>query len=371
MLANATPSDVGVERVRVFADQVTLDLLPDLAWLEHVHVPTLEGSQFQRLRWQQSELPELARANCDLLFVPGGLVTGDFRPYVTMSRNMLPFEYGEMFRYGLSPTLARLLLLRFGQGRSIRRADGIIFLTEYARDTVSEKSKPEGRVAVIPHGVNESFREAPRPQEPIGNFSPERPFRILFVSIVDVYKHQWHLAEGVAKLRQAGLPVSLELVGPDYAPALARLRKTLTRLDPKEEFLHYLGKVPFDELPEVHARANLFAFPSSCENMPNILAEAMAASHPIASAKRGPMPEILGDAGAYFDPEDPDDIAAALQRMIEDPELRARCAARASERAAAYTWRRCALETFEFIAEVGHATGISTARPASLRKAST
>jgi glycosyltransferase involved in cell wall biosynthesis len=367
MLGNATPADVGVERVRVWGDRVTLDLLPSLSWLEPVHVPVLERSQIHRLRWQRSQLPELARRGCDLLFVPGGLVTGSFRPFVTMSRNMLPFEYGEMLRYGPSRTLARLLLLRFGQGRSIRRADGIIFLTEYARRTVSAKVRPQGMVAVVPHGVDEGFRAGPRPQEPIGRFSEDRPFRILYVSIVDVYKHQGELAEAVASLRRQGLPVALDLIGPAYPPALSRLERTLARLDPEKRFLRYHGGVRFDELPRVHERANLFAFASSCENMPNILVEAMGAGHPIACSNRGPMQEILGDAGTYFDPERPDDIAAALRSMIEDPELRARSAAGASERAARYSWRRCAIETFEFIARVAKHHGIATARPPVLR----
>jgi len=45
----------------------------------------------------------------------------------------------------------------------------------------------------------------------------------------------------------------------------------------------------------------------------NILVEAMASGLPIACSNRGPMPEVLGDAGVYFDPEDPHDIARALR----------------------------------------------------------
>ncbi|MGH0032258.1 MAG: glycosyltransferase family 4 protein [Myxococcota bacterium] len=365
MLAHASPHDVGVERVRVWGDRVTLDLLPDRSWIEPVHVPELERSQLYRLLWQRRGLPQLARDGCDLLFAPGGLVTGNFRPYVTMSRNMLPFEYGEMFRYGPSKVMLRLLLLRFGQGRSIRHADGIIFLTEYARQVVSAKAPPLGRVAVVPHGVDESFRVAPRQQEPPASFSEEHPFRILYVSILDVYKHQSPLAEAVALLRGEGLPVALDLVGPAYPPSERAVRATLARLDPQERFLHYRGRIPFDELPAVHRRANLFAFASSCENMPNILAEAMAGGHPIACARRGPMPEILGDAGVYFDPEVPADIADALRRMFRDPDLRERSARMAHERAAQYSWGRCAGETFEFIAQVARAHGIGSARPAA------
>ena len=64
------------------------------------------------------------------------------------------------------------------------------------------------------------------------------------------------------------------------------------------------------------------------------------------------MPEVLGDAGVYFAPDDPDDIARALPELIDSPELRARLAKASFERVQGFSWRRCASETFEFLAGV-------------------
>jgi glycosyltransferase involved in cell wall biosynthesis len=64
------------------------------------------------------------------------------------------------------------------------------------------------------------------------------------------------------------------------------------------------------------------------------------------------MPEVLGDGGVYFDPEKAEDIAKALSALIESPELRAQVAHKAFERAKDYSWRRCAGETFQFLARV-------------------
>lgn len=60
----------------------------------------------------------------------------------------------------------------------------------------------------------------------------------------------------------------------------------------------------------------------------------------------------LGDAGVYFDPESPSAIADTAARLFGAPELRARLARAAFERAAAYTWRRCAVQTFAFLADI-------------------
>lgn len=351
VLAVARPGEHGIDRIVVWGGGAKLARLPEQPWLDKVAVPALDGGLLQRLVWQRFRLPALARGACDVLFVPGGNARpGGFHPLVTMSRNMLPFEWRELRRYGFSPMALRLLLLRFGQARTFAHADGLIFLTEYAREAVGRVAKLPARITVIPHGVEERFRVAPREQKPLESYSMERPLRALYVSIVDVYKHQWHVARAVHGLRAAGLPIALDFVGPAYPPALARFQATLRELDPQGEGLRYLGAVPFQKLHELHGQADLFVFASSCENMPNVLLEGMAAGLPIACSKRGPMPEVLGDAGVCFDPERPDEIAAALRRLAEDAELRRRLAAAASERARRFSWERCARETLSFIA---------------------
>lgn len=352
VFAAAKPGDFGIDRVVVWAGRGTHARLPEAPWLEKVWEPTLDRPLPHRLLWQWLRLPRLAAERCDILFSPGGNAPRGFAPLVSLSQNMLPFEWKELSRYGLSLVGLRLLLLRFGQGRTFRNAAGVIFLTRYARDGVLAIAPPRGKIAIVPHGIEERFRAAPRPQRARAQLSAEHPLRLLYVSIIDVYKHQWHVAEAVDRLRREGLPVEIDFVGPAFPPALARFEAVRRRLDPEGRFLHYRGPVPFEELHELRERAEVFVFASSCENMPNVLVEGMASGFPIACAKRGPMPEILGDGGVYFDPEDPDSIAEAIRSLADDDGLRERCAARAYERAMAFSWERCARETLGFLREV-------------------
>jgi glycosyltransferase involved in cell wall biosynthesis len=101
-----------------------------------------------------------------------------------------------------------------------------------------------------------------------------------------------------------------------------------------------------------YAQADLGLFASSCENMPNILLETMASGLPIACSRLGPMPEVLGDAGVYFDPEQPEEIACALRELIESPQLRTDLAQASYQRAQQFSWQRCADETFGFLVAV-------------------
>lgn len=342
----------------------TLAMLDDRPWLEKLNPPELDQGLMTRTLWQHFRLSRAAQnAKCDLLFVPGGSYSGSFAPVVTMSQNLLPFEWPELRRYGWSPTSARLMLLRWMQSRSFRCSDGVIFLTKYAKDYVlSIIGKSPERIAVIPHGLNPRFRIAPQPQLPISEYSEQHPFRLIYVSIINRYKHQWHVVEAVAKLRRTALPIVLDLIGPAYPPALARLNKTIARFDPKGEWVRYHGEIPYADLHQKYMEADLGIFASSCETFGIILLETMAAGLPIACSNRGPMPEVLGDAGVYFDSEDPDDIASALRELIDSPDLRARLAKSSFERAQTYSWQRCANETFGFLAEVAstHSTSSLT-----------
>ena len=93
-------------------------------------------------------------------------------------------------------------------------------------------------------------------------------------------------------------------------------------------------------------KADIGIFASSCEACPNIAIEYMAAGIPIASSHDGPMPEVLGEAAVYFDPEDRKTIEAALIDLIQSPDLRSKKATKAFDRAHDFTWAECADLTF-------------------------
>lgn len=355
LLAAAEPEAAGFKQVMVWSGAATLAQLPQRTWLRKVHLSMLDKGLPWRAAWQQLLLPAALKVNhCAALFSPGG--TAPVRlsvPSIVMSQNMLPFEPKEYSRYGmLSGMRWRLKLLRKTQSHSMRRADGLIFLTRYAqREMLRILGHSTNRTAVIPHGVEERFFSQPRATSSMQDFSPARPFRLLYVSIVDMYKHQWQVVRAIGELRRKGLPVVADFIGPAYPPALQRLQATIKAIDPQSAFLHYMGPMAFPELHKAYQNADAFVFASSCENLPNIVLEAMAAGLPIASSNRGPMPEVLGDAGVYFDPESVDEMAAALQSLYEQPGLRNTLAKRAYTKAREYSWRQCAKSTFEFIAD--------------------
>lgn len=359
LLRVAKPGEHGFEQIVVWGGTNTLRQIEDRPWLVKAHEPLLDEALPLRMYWQRFRLDGLAQqAGCRVLFVPGGTYWGAFHPFVTMSRNLLPFDRVEAWRYGVSWMFLKLQMLRQSQSHTMRRADGVIFLTEHARTVVMGTLKQiRGAATTIPHGVNRLFDCPPRAQKAIDTYSFQYPFRLLYVSTITVYKHQWHVAEAVAMLRRKGLPMHLELVGPAYGPALQRLCQVLQRLDPDHEFIHYRGPVPYAELNLEYQRADAFVFASTCEAFGQIVTEAMSAGLPIACSNTGAMRELLGEHALYFNPEQPPEIAQVLETMAKDPVLRTHLAWGAYKRSQAFTWERCAGDTLDFIAQIGQGAG--------------
>ncbi|MEO5808369.1 glycosyltransferase family 1 protein [Devosia sp.] len=362
VLGAAQPARFGFEKVVVWSSAATLAKLPDREWLEKRSEPSLEGGLRRTMAWQMFDLASRAtQAGCDLLFVPGGSFTTARRPIVTMSQNLLPFDWRELLRYGVSAMTLKLIALRISQSRSFRKASGTIFLTEAAKQTVLAVTGPlSGATVTIPHGIDQRFAEAPRSPRSLADCSAADPFRVIYVSAVEHYKHQWHVAEAVAALRAEGLPISLDLIGPANPAVLPKLQKVLARVDPAGEAIRYTGMVPYDELHTRYRSADLCVFASSCETIANILIEGMAGGVPTVCSDIGPMREVLGDGGIYCDPESPTSIAEAIRAMVVSPELRLEKARIAFERSKHYSWTRCADETFAFLASVLSGTANET-----------
>ena len=354
-LKSANPSHHGFSKLVLWASKSTLDQLDEPDWLIKRNPVAIEGRLLNRSLWQRHQLSKNARKEgCDVLFVPGGSNLGDFHPVVTMSRNMLPFEWRELRRYGFSWTTFRLMLLRGIQTRTMRQADGVIFLTHYARQNVQKVTGSlRALVSVIPHGINSRFFYEPKQQRVIDSCDLGDPYRIIYVSIVDQYKHQWNVIHALGELRKkTGWPIALDLVGPYYLPALVRLKQSIQRWDPHNEWVRYHRNLEYADLPSLYHQSDLGLFASSCENMPNILLETMASGLPVAASNRGPMPEILGDSGLYFNPEDPHSIGLTVEALIASPQLRSELANKSYQRAQKYSWSRCADQTLKFLATV-------------------
>jgi glycosyltransferase involved in cell wall biosynthesis len=128
------------------------------------------------------------------------------------------------------------------------------------------------------------------------------------------------------------------------------LRKIVKRQGLHEQ-VEFLGQVSPDELAGLYRRCAVFVFPSSVETFGNPLVEAMASGAPIASSNSAAMPEVVGDAALFFDPADVGGMAATLDRLLEDAELRRELGARALANSGDFSWPKTAARTLDVLKE--------------------
>ena len=240
---------------------------------------------------------------------------------------------------------------------SARRADFIVADSENTRrDVISLLGIDPERVSVVPGGVDPSFHPVDDParrralRERLG-LGPDIPY-ILFVGVIEPRKNLVGLLEAfsILKSRQS-LPHKLVVVGRKgwlWEETMERAASSPFRDD-----VIFPGFIPDGELATLYSAAETFAFPSHYEGFGLPVLEAMACGTPVVSSRASSLPEVVGDAGLQIDPEDPEGLAAALELLALNPELRADLSRRGLERAAQFSWAAAArsqIEVYERLA---------------------
>jgi len=109
-----------------------------------------------------------------------------------------------------------------------------------------------------------------------------------------------------------------------------------------------VGYVPrHAELAVFYSAADAFVFPSFYEGFGLPVLEAITCGCPVVTAANSSLTEVAGDAVLYADPNAPEDIAAAILRLLEDAPLRESCVAKGKAQARRFSWDACARATLD------------------------
>lgn len=349
-IKHAKPKEFGFEHAFLWASEITLNSLEEQEWLTKCHHSYLNKSYIHRFIWKYFILKPSLNDN-DVLFIPGTGFLRSTAKVITMCRNLLPIDVREMNRFFPSFSWLRYRFLRIQHFEAFKKADGVIFLNTFCLNSlphsISGKIK---NYEVIPHGVNDCFKEYKKQ-----SYSLSGNIRIVYISRLNLYKHQWTVAEAVFKLKEEGNPVELTLAGGMSGPGREKLNNVMTKYgETYKDTLIMKDLIPYHELPEFYNAADIFVFASSCETFGNILLEAMASGLPIACSDKSSMRELLQDAGVYFDPESVESIKDALKVLINDEELREKLGNKSYELSNNFSWEKSSRHTLKFMSDVNN-----------------
>ena len=330
--------------VVIFSNLNTLDQIQNRRWLIKKNMPALNQGLVQIIRWRMTFFKGyLKKQQSAILFNPPGTYIGNFRPFVGMSHNMLIWDKKERRRFGLFSKLNfKFKFLNWIQKRSFNLASGVIFISKYAHNTILKQLDNKVNNKIIFHGINDRFLKKPQKQ-------PTRNLELLYTSNLIHYKHQVTLLKAALLLYKEGYTFTVHLVGGAHKDYKPRFDKEFNSNQDYSNFVNYHGKIKFEEIHNFYKNVNGFIFASSCENMPNILIEAMSAGLPILSSNFEPMPEFLGaDHSYYFDPTSVKSTYEGLKNFLESKELEA-SAQESYKKSLQFNWETCANETFAFL----------------------
>jgi glycosyltransferase involved in cell wall biosynthesis len=217
------------------------------------------------------------------------------------------------------------------------RADRLVCISEYARGRFLERLRlPPDRVTTIPiaaHG--RLLRRTPEEtRAALTRLGLARPYLFYPANFWPHKNHRLLLtAYGALRARRPGPVPDLVLTGAlaEPAAALAEAVRAMGLAD----HVHLLGYLPDGDLAALFEGATLVVFPSLYEGFGMPVLEAMYFGRPVACSDVASLPEVAGDAALYFDPRRPEDVVRAIERLLDEPELRASLARRGEERVAA------------------------------------
>lgn len=233
----------------------------------------------------------------------------------------------------------------------VARAQHLIVPSNYLKDEVRRTcGLPEEKISVVPLGVevNEPApdAEAISPlQRSIGHTGP------LLLAVGSIERRK-NLANVARALRVLPEEVRLLQVG-GLGFGAEEVLRAIEEAGVRERIIR-LGYLPPAEMKKIYCLATLLVFPSLEETFGLPVLEAMAAGLPVVTSNRSALPEVAGEAALLVNPENPEEIAAAVRRILDSPELRRELIRKGHERAREFPWERTARETLAVYERLTH-----------------
>jgi glycosyltransferase involved in cell wall biosynthesis len=288
--------------------------------------------------WSQVRLPiALQRAHPDLLFVPAHAI-----PFGWLGKSLTVVHDLAFERHPAAYSPAQRSYLQLTTRWAALRCPLLITPSESTRkDLVELYHVPPERVRVVPLGGGEQAPREVAPSKRLVELGLEGPF-VLQVGRIETRKNQTAALAAVERLDG----VTLAVAGPESDIALSKRLRQSSRC-------RVLGRVDEPTLELLYRRARAVVVPSLYEGFGLPVLEAMAHGQVVVAARASSLSEVGGEAALYVDdPNDPAELAAALETAIGDRTVRARLGPAARKQASGFTWDRCAAGVVEVIREL-------------------
>ncbi len=236
---------------------------------------------------------------------------------------------------------------------SVKNADKIITLSEYSKKTiVSSYDVQQEKVEVIYLDASTTFQPDTYQKSKRILRKYKLPFQYIFYP-ANFWKHKNHyvLIQALSILHtKYRIKVHLVLTGQKK-----RMDPEILRLIRKEKlsrYIHIIGYIDQRDLQKIFICADILVFPSLFEGFGIPLIEAMRCNCPIVCSDRTSIPEIVGEAALFFNPEDPDDIAEKISLVINNSDIRDELIEKGKIQSLKFSWSSTSDKTLDVFSEI-------------------
>ena len=324
---------------------------PDLAGVASTAWRLLPGALVQQL-WKRADWPpfDALAGRADVFHFTNFII-----PPLTRGRAVVSIHDMSFARLPECAESANRAYLDARIGRTIRRADAILTLSQFSADEiVALQPAAAGKVHVAYPGVDEGFA---RPSgAAVGavrrRFGLERPY-LLSVGTLEPRKQFPLLVAAFDALDRSDLDLVVAgMPGWNCETILAAFKQAR-----RAGQIHYLRYVPDADLPALYAGATLFALASRYEGFGFPPLEAMACGTPVVSSPGGSLAEVLGEAALIVPEYTVDAWRDGLRQALDDADLRTRLTAAGAGRVLRYRWAETARRTWAVYRQVAGLSG--------------
>ncbi|MFU8781414.1 MAG: glycosyltransferase family 4 protein [Kiritimatiellia bacterium] len=316
--------------------------------VDWVFAPVSTRGWLARALWERRHLSRLVRDhNVDAYFTPSGVAAAALSvPQIVFCQNP----------WALVPAARRLRdapkawLQRMAYRRAMQVADAVIFNSRFMQEAYRQNAGCEERLGAIVY-------QAPGDETQLhaGSWTgiTRKPGQIVCASAMGPHKNVETVIRALHRLRLSGCnSASLVLAGgwpdPAYERSIHEMVKTLHLVD----HVRFTGFIPREDLDRLLAESQVFCLMSRCESFGIPAIEAQLFGTPVISSNVCAVPEICGDGGWFYDPDDDAGVAEGLGHLLGDAATWQRLSDAARSNARRYSWEQCSPALVEVVKKV-------------------
>jgi len=239
---------------------------------------------------------------------------------------------------------------------AVKQADLILTVSEFSQHGISEHfGINKDCIKVVTEGADDSFKpieDKPYINERLSAYGLSDTSRfILYVGGIAPHKNLAVLVSAFSKLMDNDQydDIKLVMVG-DYENDVFLMDEGLKANMDSPAFKQrviFTGYISDEDLNCFYNAALVFVLPSFCEGFGLPALEAMSCGTVVIGSNTTSVPEVVGDAGLFFDPNSEQQLIECLRTVVDDEPLRRDLCARSLQRAATFSWQKSATQTLQ------------------------